>query len=118
MALSTAAVLSHFEDGESAFINIANNVTPLCDCFGLTTPSLVPDIGIFASKDIVSVDQATLDSIDCSNLIPGTLPDFLRMRDIEGHLFKKIHGKDPYIQVRACAQRGLGSTEYDIEQVD
>lgn len=118
MALATEAVLSSFPDGNSVFINLATNITPLCDCLGFTTPSLVPDIGIFASKDIVAVDKATLDSIDYKNLIPGSVPAWLVMRELDGHLFKKIHGKDPYIQVYACERRGLGSSKYEIEEVE
>ncbi|HUV05538.1 MAG TPA: DUF362 domain-containing protein [Armatimonadota bacterium] len=118
MALATEAVLSNFPDGSSVSINFATNITPLCDCFGMTTPNLVPDIGIFASEDIVAVEKATLDSIDYKNLLPGSVPQWLIMRDVDGHLFKKIHGKDPYIQVYACERRGLGSTRYEIEEVD
>ncbi len=118
MALATEAVMSSFPNGNSVFINLATNITPLCDCLGFTTPSLVPDIGVFASKDIVAVDKATLDSIDYRNLIPGSVPPWLVMRELDGHLFKKIHGKDPYIQVYACERRGLGSSKYEIEEVE
>ena len=118
MALATEGVLGSFPDGSSVFINFATNVTPLCDCLGFTTPNLVPDIGIFGSKDIVAVEKATLDSIDHKNLLPGSVPRGLVMRDVDGHLFKKIHGKDPYIQVYACERRGLGSSKYRVEEVE
>jgi len=118
MALATEAVLSSFPDGSPVFINFATNITPLCDCFGMTTPNLVPDIGIFASRDIVAVEKATLDSIDYKNLLPGSIPQGLILRDIDGHLFQKIHGKDPYIQVYACERRGLGGSNYEIEEVE
>jgi len=118
MALATQAVLSSFPEGGAAYINLATNITPFCDCWGFTTPNLVPDIGIFASRDMVAVEQATLDSIDHRHLIPGSVPPWLVLRDVEGHLFKKIHGKDPYVQVRACERLGLGSSEYEIEEVE
>lgn len=117
MAIATQAVLSSFPENGSVYINFATNITPVCDCFGLSTPSLVPDIGIFASRDMVAVEQATLDSIRTENLLPNVIPGGLVMRDVEGHLFKKIHGKDPYLQVRACERRGLGSSEYEIEEI-
>jgi uncharacterized Fe-S center protein len=118
MALTTQKILATFPNNSAVFINFATDITPLCDCFGFTTPSLVPDIGIFASKDIVAVEQATLDSIKSENLLPDSIPSGLIMRDIEGHLFKKIHGKDPYIQVEACEKLGLGSRQYELEQID
>ena len=118
MALGAMAALDTFPPGNAVYINLANSITPFCDCWGFTTPSLVPDIGIFGSKDIIAIERATLDSIDVENLIPGSIPPWLRMRDIEGHLFKKIHGKDPYIQVDACERLGLGSAEYEVEEVE
>lgn len=118
MAIVTQKVLETFPNDSAVFINFATNITPLCDCFGFTTPSLVPDIGIFASKDIVAVEQATLDSIKTENLLPGSVPRGLIMRDVEGHLFKKIHGKDPYIQVKTCEELGLGSSKYHLEEVE
>lgn len=119
MALSTKAVMDHFEPGNAAYISLATNITPFCDCWGFTTPSLVPDIGLFASKDMCAIETATLDSIKSENLIPGSVPPWLILRDeVEGHLFKKIHGKDPYLQVRACERLGLGVMEYEIEEID
>ncbi len=119
MALSTKAVMDHFEPGNAAYINLATNITPFCDCWGFSTPSLVPDIGIFASKDMCAIETATLDSIKRENLIPGSVPPWLIMRDeVEGHLFRKIHGKDPYTQIRACERLGLGGMEYETEEVD
>jgi len=117
MALATKLVLSSFPDGNATFINFAMDITPLCDCAGMTTPNLVPDIGIFASNDIVAVEKATLDSIDYRNLLPGSVIPWLHMRDVDGHLFKKIHGVDPYIQVYACERHGLGTTHYEIEEI-
>ncbi len=118
-AIATNAVLSSFREGHAAFINFALNVTPYCDCWGFTTANLVPDIGVFASKDIVSVEQATLDSIDCRNLLPGTVPPPLVMSEEVGrHLFHRIHGKDPYVQVRTAERLGLGSSSYELEEVE
>ena len=99
------------------------DITPLCDCWGFTTPSLVPDVGIMSSQDIVAIEQASLDSIKAENYIPGALPDQLkaaedRMEQGEGHLFQHIWGKDPYLQVETAAEIGLGSREYEIGEVE
>jgi uncharacterized Fe-S center protein len=118
-AMATKAVLGSFESGNAAFVNFALNVTPYCDCWGFTTANLVPDIGIFASRDIVAVERATLDSIDRRNLLPGTVPPPLVMHEQEGrHLFHCIHGKDPYVQVRVAESLGLGSSRYELEEVE
>ncbi len=119
MAIGTKIVMNHFDEKSRAFINLATNVTPFCDCWGFSTPSLVPDIGLFASKDMIAVETATLDSIKTENLIPGSIPPWLTLRpEVEGHLFKKIHGKDPYLHVTACERLGLGTSAYEIEEVE
>ncbi|MHB9036548.1 MAG: DUF362 domain-containing protein [Armatimonadota bacterium] len=119
MALATKACLDTFEEGRVLYINHLTNVTPLCDCWGFTTPSMVPDVGIFSGTDIVSVEQASIDSIKIENFIDGMLPHPLVMRDdIDGHLLQKIHGKDPYLQCAETAKLGLGSQEYDLTEVE
>jgi uncharacterized Fe-S center protein len=91
-------------------------VTPFCDCWGFTTPSIVPDIGILAGEDIVAVETAALDLIKPEDFIAGSLPAPLN-RGGGGHLLEQIHGKDPYIQIEECVKLGLGSAEYKLSKV-
>jgi hypothetical protein len=35
----------------------------------------------------------------------------------KGHLFERLHHKDPFIQLRELEKRGLGTEEYEIEEV-
>lgn len=116
MAVCTEAVLKTFEPGNVFYINFLTNITALCDCWGLTTPSLVPDIGIMASKDIVSIERACIDAIKIENLI---LDGVLQGQEIgtEGHLFQRIHGKDPFIQLNELEKRNLGTQSYNIQEI-
>ena len=118
MARVTKACLDTFEPGHTLFINSVINVTPFCDCWGFSSPNLVPDIGIFASTDIVSVEQASIDSVRTEDYIPGSLPPPYQVRDVSGHLFYKIHGKDPYLQCEEAAKVGIGSQSYEITEVE
>jgi len=117
MARVTKAVLDTFEVGRVYYLSFLLNITPLCDCWGFTTPALVPDIGIMGSADLVSIEQAALDAVKWENYIPGTLPDQMEM-GTEGHLFQRIHRKDPYLQVQTAAEIGLGSREYKLVGVE
>jgi hypothetical protein len=117
MAAVVKEVLSSFEPGAFTFITVLTNITPLCDCWGFSTQPLVPDIGILQSDSITAIEQASLDMIKVENLIPGTVPDQMLPLEEEGHLFQRMHGKDPYEQVRQCVAAGLGSTDYTIEEV-
>lgn len=116
MAICTKAVLDTFEPGNTYFINFLTQITAVCDCWGMTTPSLVPDIGIMASDDIVAIETATLDAIKVEDLLLNGVPGGKRLEG-EGHLFQLLHGKDPYIQIKELEKIGLGTMTYDIQEI-
>jgi len=118
MARTVKAVLDGFEKKRVYYITVLLNITPLCDCWGFTTPNLVPDIGIMASDDIVAIEQASIDSIDAKNYIPGSLPEQVKMSEGDGHLLQRIWAKDPYLQVEAAAGLGLGSRNYQLAEIE
>jgi uncharacterized protein len=112
LALVVKETLKNFEKS-ALFINFLMNITIFCDCWGFSTPSLVPDLGIVASKDIVAVEKASLDMIKVENLNKIGLPDGKELTE-GNHLFEKIHGKDPYLMGNYMKEMGLGSSEYKI----
>jgi len=116
MARTTKAVLDSFGPGRVLHLNVLTQITMFCDCWGLTTPSLVPDIGIMGSTDMVALEAACLDAIKSENLIPGALIG--NWKPGKGkHLFEQIHGKDPWVQVKALETHGLGTRRYAIQEV-
>jgi len=116
MAVTTRECLATFEPGRVLHVTVLLHVTPFCDCWGFTTPHIVPDIGIVASDDIVAAETAALDLIREEDFIEGSLPSPLK-RTGSGHLFQQIHGKDPYIQVEECIKAGLGDPNYRLTRV-
>lgn len=116
MAICTDEVLKIFKPGHVFYINFLINITALCDCWGLTTPALVPDIGVMASQDIVAIERASLDAIKIENLLPDGVPQGMELGS-KGHLFERLHRKDPFVQLQALEERGLGTQEYEIEEV-
>lgn len=117
LALCTKTVLDTFEPGNVYYINVLTQITALCDCWGMTTPSLVPDIGILAGDDIVAVEKASLDVIKVEDLIPSGIPMGMELGN-EGHLFERLHGKDPYLQLDFLEKYGLGSKVYDLVTIE
>jgi len=118
--LATAAreVLNRFDAENVLFINVLLSITSFCDCWGFTTPSIVPDIGILASRSIMPIEKASVDMIKEDDFIEGSLPGHVQRRpELGGHLLKQIWGKDPYDQIRAGEEMGLGSADYEIEEV-
>jgi len=113
MAVCTKTVLDTFEPGNYYFINVLTQITALCDCWGMTTPALVPDIGIMMSDDIVAVERASIDQIKVERLIPEGIPQGMKLEG-EGHLFERLHGKNPYVQLDKLQEAGLGTQEYEL----
>ena len=118
MSRTTKAILDCFEPSRLLFITYLLDITPFCDCWGFTTPSIVPDIGIIASEDMVAQEQAAIDAVKLEDFIAGSLPHPLAVSDGPGHLLERIHGKDPYLQVEVAAALGLGSREYEVVEVE
>lgn len=116
MAICTEEVLKCFDKENIYYINFLTNITSLCDCWALTTPSLVPDIGIMGSDDIVAIERASIDAIKTEDLLISGLPQGYELGN-EGHLFERIHGKNPYVQLDELEKRGLGTQEYELVEI-
>jgi uncharacterized Fe-S center protein len=119
-AISTAVTLSTFAPGKVACISLATQMTPVCDCFGFTGMSILPDAGIFGSDDIVAIDQAVLDVTAKLPLIEENMTTSLRKYLTPGvHPFARMHGplKDPYKVTQYGEALGLGSRAYDLVDI-
>lgn len=117
MAIVTQKFLSKFKPENLLFITFLTNITIYCDCWGFSSPSLVPDIGILAGEDIAAIETATLDMIKVENLLKTGLPKGRKLYEEGKHLFEKIHGKDPYIMIRELEKIYPCSSKYEIEEV-
>jgi hypothetical protein len=88
---------------KSGFINFAVKINKECDCWGMENPRIAPDVGILASNDPVSIDQASLDLV---NQACG--------RDI----FKDTHPEqDGTRQLRHAQKIGLGNLNYELIRI-
>jgi len=56
-----------------AYFNFALDITPHCDCHPYSDNPIVPDIGVFASNDIVAIDKACYDAFITSKRNPDAL---------------------------------------------
>jgi uncharacterized Fe-S center protein len=115
-AISASISLGTFEPGKAVHLCLANQITPVCDCFGFTSMSILPDAGIFGSDDIVALDQAVLDCLARSRLQEENVPTSMEIHTREGHPLRWLHGplKDPYKVVEYGEKLGLGSRDYEL----
>jgi len=119
MARSTKAVLSTFAPEKQVYLNLATQITPVCDCFGMTPASILPDIGLFGGNDICAVEQASLDAMLPYPLIEENLPEPYEVQRDLPHPLQQIHGryKDPYLVIRCAEELGLGNSAYTLVDV-
>jgi len=110
LAHAAAGVLNQLKN-KVAFINFVQDVTPLCDCAVPSGLSIVPDVGILASTDVVAVDKASLDLI--AKMKP--IGEYSQMASPD--IFGKIHGTDSSVQIRTAHELGLGNMVYELSQV-
>ncbi|NQT88567.1 4Fe-4S ferredoxin, partial [bacterium] len=109
-------VMESFDPARVLHINLLTNITMVCDCWGFSSPSMVPDIGVMASHDMVAVERASVDAIKVENFIPGSLIGNTKLGEGK-HLLEKVHGKDPYVQIDALERHGVGTSNYKIVEV-
>ena len=116
MAVTTKIILDSIDPQRVLHINLLTNISMLCDCWGLSSPNIVPDIGVMASRDMVAIETATLKAIEARHFIPGSLIGNRRL--MKGrHLFEQIHGKDPFLQIKALERHGVGLSRYRLIDV-
>ena len=88
---------------KSFFFNYILTVTKDCDCWGKKMDTVIPDIGVLASNDLVAIDQATLDIIHQKTGRPF-------------NEFAFPHIKATY-QLEHGVEIGLGKREYTLREL-
>ena len=119
-AIATQFVLSHFSEENRFFLNVAMNITEYCDCWGFSTGQIFTDLGILGSRNLVALDKACLDLLADKPLIKENVSQNLEVNDDPKlHPFARLHGpyKDPYNMIRLAQKYGLGSSDYELEEV-
>ena len=97
------------------FINFLINITPDCDCCDWSDLSIVPDLGILASKDIVAIDKASVDLVNNAPINPlGKLKDKIESKD-KFYDLNKINWR---VQLEHGQKIGLGNTDYQLIKVN
>jgi uncharacterized Fe-S center protein len=94
------------KDNRAVFFNYIMTVTKDCDCFGAPDMhKIVDDVGIAASTDPVAVDKAALDLVETT----------------AGKKLARLIGNeklDPRYQLEHAERIGLGSTNYELVELD
>lgn len=97
----TQGVFKIIPEEKMIFINVLENITKDCDCFNKIQKPITEDIGILAGEDIVAIDKASLDLVNKKT----------------ENKFEKLNPSG-ITQLDYAEEKGLGSQEYEIEELD
>lgn len=103
---STKAVIDYFGE-HVVYVNVLRNMSVSCDCEGVgAEPVVTPNVGILASVDILSADQASVDMIHA-------------MKEEDRHaLVERMETRHGYRQLSYMKELGMGNDRYTLIDVD
>ena len=97
------------------FITFIMDVSPYCDCASWSDVGIVSNVGILASKDVVSIDQAAADLV---NKQAGARESALTGAMSPGDdKFRNLYDFDWQKQLDYAEELGLGERKYKLVQV-
>ena len=106
MAEADKAVVEHFGCDNMAYINVANKISIDCDCDSNPSEPEMADIGIYASLDPVALDKCCYDAIINSK------------DEGKASLIKRMEEKHAIHIVEIAEELGIGTTDYEIINID
>jgi hypothetical protein len=104
------------------YINMAIDLTPMCDCMGFADTPVVPNLGVFAGKDPVAIDQACLDKVSEAHGTPGSAAEDRGVAEPGKKKLEKVSpvhsGMSEEAQINTGASIGLGSKAYELLTIE
>jgi len=104
------------------FINLAIDISPRCDCVNFADMPVVPNLGVFASKDPVAIDMACLDKVRESHGMPGSIAEDFDLLEAGEKKFETVsatvHGLSEEAQINTGTLNGLGSRDYNLVEAE
>lgn len=105
MVDATKGITDYFK-GHVCYVNVLRRMSVDCDCAGKAAEEpRVPDIGIFASLDLLAIEQASVDAV--YDLGKAGAP-----------LQERIESRHGLRQLSALREIGLGTEKYRIVDLD
>ena len=106
-------------DGRPHFhISLVVDVSPNCDCHCENDAPILPNIGMFVSKDPLALDQACVDACMEATPMPGSqLYDRMQRPDFHDH-HDHFKNSTPESEWKSCLEHaekiGIGTREYEL----
>jgi len=118
LAEAAKSVLETFEKNRVFYLNFLIEIQPECDCMPACDVPFVQDYGVFASYDIVAVEQASYDYINKGFPLPGSYADEKGLKHGD-ELIPGMHDETtPQLAIDKMEEYGLGSKNYNIIEIE
>ena len=105
MADAASSVVNYFK-GNMIFINVMANMSVDCDCCAQAEDPCIKDKGILISLDPVAIDKACIDIVKNSD-DPG-----------KEHFLERVESRNGEHTIEAAEALGIGSTDYELIEID
>ncbi|MBN2168287.1 MAG: DUF362 domain-containing protein [Actinobacteria bacterium] len=110
--IEAASAVIGQKNGRTAYFSFLINVSPSCDCWNYSKAPMVPDIGVLASGDPVSIDQAAVDLV--TGAPAGANEDYAD----PDRRFRISSGGSWETQLERAEKLGLGERDYKLINID
>jgi uncharacterized Fe-S center protein len=117
IADSASGIINKIGKENCIFVTYAMDITPWCDCTPFHDRSLVPNIGVFASRDPVALDTACVEAEEDESVTPGSAADTDKTRAPHTERFTNASSmahQGQWEQINTACYNGLGTTEYTL----
>ncbi len=102
LAEAASAALKSIHGKPVFYVNDVRNITENCDCFRNPGKQIAKDVGILLGDDLVSIEMASTDAV---------------INQEKKNVFEETHHHDPYIHIKEAQKLGLGSEDYELENI-
>jgi uncharacterized Fe-S center protein len=117
MADSASAVIKYLGKENAGFITFGIDISPSCDCVPSAGRPIMPNLGVFASKDMVAIDTAALDMTMQMRGAVDSLSEEKGALDSGTEKFSLVSSEkniSQWIQINVCDELGVGTKNYDL----
>ena len=99
------------------FVNYCFDITPLCDCCTFHDRPMIPNLGVFVSRDPVAVDMACLEACEAASVVPGSRAEEYGFSEPNTDRFTNCSSAaqiSQWTQINSAVYNGMGSSEYEL----
>ncbi len=106
MMESAKSIVDHFGE-QIVYLNVMRNMSVSCDCEGVAArPVVTPNVGILASRDILAIDQASVDLV------------YAMKEDDHWDLVRRMESRHGLRQLTYMKELGMGNDRYSLIDID